>query len=69
MEIKLDQNSLPADQQHIRFQIVLQELHGIWHEGIYIADEDIFKVNDDVWYDLWSEIVRWEPINREIGTH
>ena len=68
MEIKLDQNSLPADQQHIRFQIVLQELYGIWHEGIYIADEDIFKVHDDIWYDLWSEIVRWEPINREAGT-
>ncbi|MBB6501652.1 hypothetical protein [Pedobacter cryoconitis] len=63
MEIKLDNRSLPADKQQIRFQVVIEELHGIWHEGTYIADEDIFRVDDDVWYDIWSEIVRWEPLN------
>lgn len=58
MEIKLDQKSLPADRQQVRFQIVLEELHGIWHEGKYI-----FKVDEAIWYDIWSEVVRWEPLD------
>lgn len=45
MEIKLDQRSLPADKQRVRFQVVIEELHGIWHDGIYVADEDIFRVD------------------------
>ena len=63
MEIKLDHKSLPLNNQCVRFQIVIEELHGIWHEGIYVADEDIFKVDEKIWYDIWSEIVRWEPLN------
>jgi len=63
MEIKLDHKSLPVNNQRVRFQIVIEELHGIWHEGIYVADEDIFKVDEKIWYDIWSEIVRWEPLN------
>ncbi|KIO76844.1 hypothetical protein TH53_12630 [Pedobacter lusitanus] len=63
MEIKLDHKSLPADKQRVRFQVVMEELYGIWHEGVYVADEDIFRVDDEVWYDIWSEIVRWEPID------
>lgn len=62
MEIKLDQKSLPADNERVRFQIVIEELHGIWHEGFFVAHEEIFRVDDENWYDIWSEVVRWESL-------
>jgi hypothetical protein len=46
----------------VRFQIVIEELHGIWQEGFFVAHEDIFRVDDERWYDIWSEVVRWESL-------
>lgn len=32
MEVILDESCLPANQQHIQFQIVIEELKGIWRK-------------------------------------
>ena len=62
IQIRLDRKSLPKDRERVLFQVVIDELYGKWCEGIFIEEEDIMSVSKDIWFDLWSEVVRWKSI-------
>lgn len=57
VEIKIDRSTLPQDGQHIRFKTDKEE----WHEGYFVAGDDIFSVTDDVWFFVWY-VHEWEAI-------
>ncbi|AMQ01715.1 hypothetical protein AY601_4894 [Pedobacter cryoconitis] len=62
MDVKLDINTLPRDNQHVKFQVAEEEVKGIWHQGKYKSNEESIYETDILIYDMWSEVVRWEPI-------
>lgn len=63
MEIKIDQQTLPLDGQHVQFRIVDDELEGnnnLWREGYYSAkDEWIHTLSGD-YYTIQDQVIEWE---------
>ncbi|WP_432709567.1 hypothetical protein [Pedobacter sp.] len=63
MEVRLDKSSLPEDRQEVKFQTTIDEDYGTWQEGIYLAKEEYIVVSRTEIYDMWGDVVRWEPRN------
>jgi len=63
MEVRLDQSTLPNDQQDIKFQLAIEEPHDMWHKGIYIADREAVRDEKGKHYSFGSDVVRWLPIS------
>lgn len=63
MEVKLDKNTLPQDGQEVKFQTVIDEDYGTWQEGFYKAKEEYIYVSRNEIYDMWGDVVRWEPVS------
>jgi hypothetical protein len=58
MEVKLDKHTLPADGEKVRFKLYKD----VWKEGIYMADENLFFISEEEFYDAWI-VFEWEIIN------
>ncbi|MET3114340.1 hypothetical protein AAKU52_002074 [Pedobacter sp. CG_S7] len=63
MEVRLDKNTLPKDGQDVKFQTVIDEDYGTWQEGIYNAKYESIYVSKNEIYDMWGDVVRWEPLS------
>jgi hypothetical protein len=59
IEIKHNRITLPFDEQKITFLPLSPEE---WKEGEYIADEEMFWVNDEEYY-YARDVVFWEPLD------
>lgn len=57
VEIKIDKTTLPNDQQKVKFYDGNE-----WREGEYLEEEQMFYVNETVWFFAW-QIHEWEHIN------
>lgn len=57
MEIKIDRTTLPRDGEHVRFKDDKEE----WHEGYFVAGDDLFHVNDSKWFFVWY-VHEWESL-------
>jgi hypothetical protein len=62
MEVKLDKNTLPKHGQQVTFQTTIDEDYGTWQEGLYHAAQESIYVSKSEIYDMWGDVVRWEPI-------
>ena len=63
MEVRLDKNTLPQNGQEVKFQTVIDEDYGTWQEGFYKAKEEHIYVSKNEIYDMWGDVVRWEPVS------
>lgn len=61
MEVKLDKTTLPQHQQQVVFQTVVDEEYGTWQEGIYNSRDEYIRIAKGDIYDMWGDVVRWEP--------
>ncbi|MBB5623295.1 hypothetical protein HDE69_004379 [Pedobacter cryoconitis] len=61
MEVKLDKTTLPQHGQQVLFQTVIDEEYETWQEGIYNAKAEYIKISKGDIYDMWGDVVRWEP--------
>ena len=64
----LDESCLPANQQHIQFQIVVEELKDIWRNGYYNAIEQAIyeQPNNEGLSNIYcmsADVVRWLPMD------
>lgn len=62
MEIRLELDSLPKDGEYVKFQIAEEEIKSIWRMGKYKSDEKLIYVTQQIAFDIWAEVVRWELI-------
>ena len=58
MEIKIDRTTLPDDNQRVRFK----NYNDDWWEGVYIEEENMFWVNESIFYSAWL-VHEWELVN------
>lgn len=56
VEIKIDRTTLPKDGQYIDF---FHQDKEEWFTGYFIEGEDLFWVNEKVWFSKW-EIAKWK---------
>lgn len=61
MEVKLDKTTLPQHGQQVLFQTVIDEEYETWQEGIYNAKAEYIRISKGDIYDMWGDVVRWEP--------
>lgn len=55
-ELTVDKDTLPKDNQRIKF-----EIYDHWYEGVFISGDDLFFINKGKWFNSW-EVIRWYPL-------
>ena len=60
MDVMHDYRTYPPDAVPIKFQIVMEELHGIWRSGKFNIVEDVVIDDDGTTFCASAELVRWE---------
>jgi hypothetical protein len=61
IEIKLDESTLPQDEQEVRFDTTH---YGTDLIGVYSKEDQLFYIDSKKFYSAWM-VDFWEPLNNE----